>query len=234
MKQGKAKKRLKKRLFEDGVYAWMEKLFDAVSLNLLWLLCSLPLVTIGASSTAFYYTMAKVIRGERGHLFGEFWRSFRLNFVKATIVWIAFAALIFLLLVNRNISADIAGSAGIGGYFGFFLLCLYTVIAVLFLGVLVYVFPVLSRFYMAVPQVIKLSVYMCFRYLPYTLGLLAICAGAAVMISFLPLLVICVPAGALFCFSQLMESLLVRHTPVDTKGEDRWYLDLAPREGKNT
>ncbi|MDR2246299.1 MAG: YesL family protein [Treponema sp.] len=217
----------KKRLFEGGLHIWMEKLFDIVSLNLLWLLCSFPLITIGASSTAFYYAMAKVIRGERGHLFGEFWRSFKLNLVKATLVWISFAVLIFLLLVNRNISANI------GGYPGLFLLCLYTLIAVLFLGVLIYVFPVLSRFYMTIPQVVKLSVYMCFRYLPYTVGLLAICAGAATAVYFVPLLIFCVPAGALFCLSQVMEPLLVRHTPEEADGEDKWYLSLAQKTGTN-
>jgi uncharacterized membrane protein YesL len=214
--------RTKKRLFEGGLQGWIERLFDAITLNLLWLLCSLPLVTIGASSTAFYYAMVKVIRGERGHLFGEFWRSFKLNVVKATLIWISFAALIFLLLVNRNIAADI------GGYFGLFLLCLYTLIAVLFLGVLMYVFPVLSRFHMTIPQAVKLSVYMCFRYLHYSLGLLATGAGAEAAVYFLPLLVFCVPVGALYCFSLLMEPLLVRHTPEEAEGEDRWYLSLAP------
>jgi uncharacterized membrane protein YesL len=222
MKPGKTKK----RLFEGGLYGWMEKLFDAVALNLLWLLCSLPLVTIGASSTAFYYAMVKVLRGERGHLFGEFWRSFTLNFARATLIWISFAALIFLLLVNRNITA------GMGGYFGIFLLCLYTLIAALFLGILMYVFPVLSRFHMTVPQVVKLSVYMCFRYLPSTLGMLAMGAGAAAAVYFLPLLVFCVPAGALYCFSWLMEPLLARHTPAAAEGEEKWYLNPALRGRK--
>jgi uncharacterized membrane protein YesL len=218
--------RTKQRLFEGGLHGWMEKLFDAASLNLLWLLCSLPLVTIGASSTAFYYAMVKVIRGERGHLFAEFRRSFKLNFVKATLVWISFAALIFLLLINRNITTDI------GGYFGLFLLCLYTFIATLLLAVLMYVFPVLSRFHMTIPQTVKLSVYMCFRYLHHTLGLLAVSAGAAAAVYFLPLLAFCVPAGALYCFSLLMEPLLVRHTPAEAEGEDRWYLNLARGAGK--
>jgi uncharacterized membrane protein YesL len=219
--------RRKKRLFEGGLHGWMEKIFDAIALNFLCLLCSLPLVTAGAAVTAFYYAMVKAIRGERGHIFAEFWRSFRLNFVRATLLWIFFAVLIFLVLVNRNIAADI------GGYFGAFLLCLYTVIAALFLGVLMYIFPVLSRFHMTIPQVVKLSMYMCFRYLHYTLGLLAISAGAATAMYFLPLLVFCVPAGALYCFSQLMEPLLVRHSPAAAEGEEKWYLHLAPGAEKN-
>jgi uncharacterized membrane protein YesL len=218
MKQGKTKQ----RLFEGGLYGWMEKIFDALALNLLWLLCSLPLVTAGAAVTAFYYAMVKAIRGERGHVFAEFWRSFRLNFVKATLIWVPFAALSFLLLVNRNITADI------GGYFGLFLLCLYTLIAMFFLGVSMYVFPVLSRFHMTIPQVVKLSVYMFFRYLHYTLGLLAISTGTAAVLYFLPLLVFCIPAGAIYCSSYLMEPLLIRHSPAAAEGEEKWYLNLAP------
>ncbi|MFP3088862.1 DUF624 domain-containing protein [Treponema sp. TIM-1] len=217
----------KKRLFEGGLYAWMEKFFDAVALNLLWLLCSLPLVTAGAAVTAFYYAMVKAIRRERGHIFAEFWRSFRLNFVKATLIWIFFAVLIFLLFVNRNIAADI------GGYFGVFLLCFYTVIAALLLGVLMYAFPVLSRFHMTIPQVVKLSVYMCFRYLHYTLGLLAISTGAVVVVYFLPPPVFFIPMGALYCFSQLMEPLLIRHSPTVTEGKDHWYLSLVSGGTKN-
>jgi uncharacterized membrane protein YesL len=218
--------RRKRRLFEGGMHLWMEKIFDAIALNLIWFLCSLPLVTIGAATVAFYYVMVKVIRGERGHLFGEFRYAFKLNFVKATVIWLVFAGLVFLLLINRNITLDI------GGYFGIFLLCFYTFIAVLLAAILIYIFPVLSRFYMTIPQVIKLSVYMCFRYLPATLGLMAISVGAVVAIYFFPLLIFCMPTGALFCFSQLMEPLLVRHTPIDAEGEDRWYLNPAPQAGK--
>ncbi|MDR1419076.1 MAG: DUF624 domain-containing protein [Treponema sp.] len=216
----------KRRLFEGGLHVWMEKLFDIMTLNLIWLLCSLPLVTIGAAATAFYYAMVKVIRGERGHLWSEFWRSFKLNFVKATLVWICFAALVFLLLVNRNITADI------GGYFGAFLLCFYTALAAVFFAILMYVFPVLSRFHMTIPEVLKLSVYMCFRYLHYTLALLSIAAGAAALLYFMPLFVFIVPAGALFCFSRLMEPLLIRHTPGTADENGQWYLGLAPRAGK--
>jgi uncharacterized membrane protein YesL len=222
MKPGKTKK----RLFEGGLYAWMEKLFDAVALNFLWLLCSLPLVTAGAAVTAFYYATVKVIRGERGHILTEFWRSFRLNFVKATLIWMSFASLIFILLINRNIAIDIEG------YFGIFLLCLYTVIVALFLGVLLYVFPVISRFYMTVPQVLKLSVYMCFRYLHYTLGLLTISASAVAVVYFQPLLVFCVPVGVLYCLSYLMEPLLTRHSPAEAEREGHWYLNLAGRRKK--
>ncbi|MDR1288591.1 MAG: YesL family protein [Treponema sp.] len=216
----------KKRLFEGGLHVWMEKLFDIVTLNLIWLLCSLPLVTAGAAATAFYYAMVKVIRGERGHLWGEFWRSFKLNFVKATLIWICFAALVFLLLVNRNITADI------GGYFGAFLLCFYTAAAMVFLAVLMYAFPVLSRFHMTIPEAIKLSTYMCFRYLHCTLALLVIVTAAAALSYFIPLFIFLVPAGALFCFSKIMEPLLIRHTPGAADANGQWYLDPAPGAGK--
>ena len=45
-------------------------------LNLLWLLCCIPIVTIGASTTALYYTSLKIVRGEDHSLAHTFFRSY--------------------------------------------------------------------------------------------------------------------------------------------------------------
>ncbi|MDR1950345.1 MAG: YesL family protein [Spirochaetaceae bacterium] len=219
-------RRGKKRIFEGGLHLYLEKLFDGITLNILWLLCCIPVVTIGASTTAFYYTAVKVLRGERGRLFQEFWRSFKLNFFKATILWTIFGVLLFILVINRNIAPDINE-----GYFGLFLICLYTALAVLLLSVMLYAFPVLSRFDMPLAGIIKLSFYMSFRYIPYTLGLLGICAVSALVVYYIPVFILGVPCGALIVFSVLMEKILIRHTPRPIDGDEeryKWYLNLNP------
>ncbi|MDR3192007.1 MAG: YesL family protein [Treponema sp.] len=218
-------KREKKRIFEGGLHLYLEKIFDGIALNILWLLCCVPLITVGASTTAFYYAAVKVLRGERGHLFREFWRSFKLNFFKATVLWVIFAALLFVLGINRNIAADIDD-----GYFGIFLICLYTGLAVLLLAVMLYAFPVLSRFDMDLVRVVKLSLYMTFRYMPYTLGLLGICAAAALLVYYIPFFIFGIPCGGLMFFSVLMERVLILHTPRPVNGEEgeyKWYRNLT-------
>ena len=62
----------------------LNKAADMVILSVLWCVCSLPLLTIGASSSALYHTAVKVIRQGRGYAFSAFLTSFRQN-LKQTI-----------------------------------------------------------------------------------------------------------------------------------------------------
>lgn len=39
---------------DSGLYKFMSRLFDMLKLNAMWILCSIPIVTIGASTTAAF------------------------------------------------------------------------------------------------------------------------------------------------------------------------------------
>ncbi|MDR3338164.1 MAG: DUF624 domain-containing protein, partial [Treponema sp.] len=204
----KRDRREKKLLFEGGLHPCLEKLFDGLTLNILWLLCCVPVITIGASTAAFYYTTTKVLRGERGHILPEFWRSFRLNFVKAVVLFLIFAVLLFIIAINMRIAPEIDR-----GYFGIFLICLYFALGAVIFAFMIYAFPALSRFEMNAFWILKLSVYMTFRYFHYTLALLGIYAAAGIIIYYIPFFIIFVPSLALLAASHLLERLLIRHTP---------------------
>ena len=51
-----------KNLFhvENPVWVFMGKLVDMLILSGLWVICSLPVVTIGASTAALYYVTLKL------------------------------------------------------------------------------------------------------------------------------------------------------------------------------
>ena len=61
---------------------------DIVTLHFLWLIHSLPIVTIGASTTALYYSCMKRIRTGEGYVTRNFRKSFRENFRQSTIIWL--------------------------------------------------------------------------------------------------------------------------------------------------
>ena len=65
-------------------------LIDLIFAGLLWLLCSLPVLTLGASTTALYYTVMKCIRHNRGRVAPTFFHGFRSNFRTATLIWLLF------------------------------------------------------------------------------------------------------------------------------------------------
>ena len=71
------------------------KLYKAISfagnmllLNLLWILFSLPLITVGASTLALYSTFFKMMEGTEGYMFKDFWKGFKSNWKQGTILWL--------------------------------------------------------------------------------------------------------------------------------------------------
>lgn len=92
--------------YENKVAVIFTKAVDAVVLGLLWVICSLPIITIGASSTAFYYAFNKTIREERGYAWEEYMHSFKSNFKQATKGWLVILAIIMVTFVDYRILTE--------------------------------------------------------------------------------------------------------------------------------
>lgn len=117
----------------------MEKVGDLLLVNLLFVVCSLPVVTIGASATAMYYVLGR-IRRQEGTVTKDFFRSFRENFRQATLYWGALLLVALALYWNFRLISGWTGT-------------LYSVMMVLLILVSWFavswgslVFPLLSRF----------------------------------------------------------------------------------------
>lgn len=70
----------------------MSMIGDFMLLNLIWLVCSLPIITIGASTTALIYTGMHLAKGRDGYVIPKFWKSFRQNMVQSTIIYLILLA----------------------------------------------------------------------------------------------------------------------------------------------
>ncbi len=68
------------------------KLCYSCYLNLLWFICSLPIFTIGAATSALYYTCLKIIRNTEGNVTRTFFKAFKENFRQATVIWLIMLA----------------------------------------------------------------------------------------------------------------------------------------------
>lgn len=64
------------------------KILNFVWLSLLWLVFSLPIVTVGASTAALYTVMLAYVKNQEGYLTSSFFQAFRQNFKKATVIWV--------------------------------------------------------------------------------------------------------------------------------------------------
>lgn len=66
----------------------MSKVADAMILTVLWLISSVPLITLGASCSALYFSVFKVIREDDDTPWRCYWRAFRSNFKQGTVIGI--------------------------------------------------------------------------------------------------------------------------------------------------
>lgn len=94
------------------------KFFDCICASILWLLFSLPIVTMGAASAALYTTVYKYLRRDEGHLWDTFWTAFKGNLHRSTLVWLAALAVLALLTVDALVfrTLKLAGSPLGGAY----------------------------------------------------------------------------------------------------------------------
>lgn len=193
----------------DGIfYDVCEKLFDMLAVSIYWLIGCIPIITIGASFTALYYTASHSIRFDIRTVTGAFWSSFRRNFVEGVKLWLAVFAGMFVFLLNIGILGEkMFNNVGIG-FMVFYGFCFAAVLAVACYG-----FPALSRFDEPAGWIVKISLYMAVRHFPVTLLLLAILAGCYIAIFFFPFLVFILPGFAASMSTFLIEPILKEHMP---------------------
>ncbi len=162
------------RLFNADSPFWraMGRLFDAVELNLLWLLGCLPVVTFGASTTAFYYVMLNLQRGEEGVLHKDFWKSYKLNFKQGTLMGLLLMPLGAFLAFD----AYLARKQG-PGIFAFFMV-FFAVLFLLWAFITLYAFPLLAKFDNSTRNTLILAFTLSMKNLSKTLLMLGAAAAA--------------------------------------------------------
>lgn len=211
---------------DSGIMGFMSKVADVIILSLLWLVTSLPIVTIGASTTALYYTAVKSIRRERSYIVRSFFSSFKENFIPGTVLWLLLLAAGTLLGLNIRFSQSMMELPS-QKTMGFVLMVIYCFMGVILLSASLYVFPVLSRFKMKKRQILKMSLFMSSRHLPYTVLLALIAALVIVGTLFVPVVLLFAPAAGALLYSLPMERVLKQYIKQEETDEyqDEWYLE---------
>ena len=130
---------------------------DVLILSILWIIFSLPVITIGASTTALYYVATRRISEREGYITSDFWAAFKSNFFRATKLWLL--VMLFALIITFNLlNMDQVGDMS------FIVLPAQIILAVQLVFICIYLFPVTARFDMGFWQTIKTSFFMANRH----------------------------------------------------------------------
>lgn len=213
---------------DNKFFTGMSKIFDMLVLSLLWLILCLPIITIGPASTAFYYTVVKVIRRERSYLLKEFFRSFLLNFKQGAVLTLIYVAFIVVSYVDFRYAMQLMKE---GKQLGSFMMGIFIVLCVFVIFSMVYVFPVLSRFTVTIKNLFKWAFFLSIRHIGWTLliAFMFVAFGVIMVFSFfwMPPLVIILPGVYTLVASFPMEKVLKKYMPqeetTEEDGIDRWY-----------
>lgn len=153
------------RIFDldSPVMQVLNKIADLLWINILTMICSLPIFTAGAALTAAHYVSLKLHRNEGSYVTKEFFKSFKMNFKQSTLIWllVLFVAAIFgmdYLIITKS-----------GLQIPKVLQFLILMVAMLFLFMVMWVFPVQARFDNKISRTIKNAFSLSIAQLPRTI-----------------------------------------------------------------
>lgn len=195
----------------------LDKLGKLILASVLWLLASLPVVTMGLASTALYYSVVKSIRNDRDYVMKQFYDALRREWKQGILLWCLY------LLVYALLLFDVIAWKEEGDKVGFFLFLLCAVAIVFLLISAAYAFSMISRFEMPLKDVLKISFFLEFRYLPSSIGIGLILGISLWLISLSYYTVLFVPGTACFLVSSLTERIYQSIIPKPEAGKEQWY-----------
>ena len=210
--------------FEGPVFTFLSRLADLFWLNLLFIVCCIPVITIGAATTALYYVTLKMAKDEEGYITRSYFKSFKENFKQATVIWIGFLVVGMIMItdlriVNGGNTAEILGSPALGNVI---------MVAVFLMGIVIlmvgtYIFPILAQFDNTIKNTVKNAFLISIRHLPYTIAMLVITAIPVVLIWFFPalfILVLIMFSATAYFNSKLFNKIFVLYMPKEDSSSD--------------
>ena len=155
--------------FDSPFYKALSKLADMVIISLLWLATCLPVITIGAATTAAYYVMTRRISDMESNLLKDYFTEFKRSFKKSTVIFLIIA---FFGLINiYNIFF-----VELPGMLRTATLVLQALLALEFIFMFLHVFPLISRFDMSIKRLLMLSLMLANKHFLVTLALVGLLA----------------------------------------------------------
>lgn len=141
----------------------MSTLGDLMLLNIVFLLCCVPVVTIGAAVTALDTVVFRLVRETGGQVFPAYFRAFRQNFRRATALWLLLLAAGGVALLDIWIFAAFPSALRL-------IEIPFVLLLLLVFFTATYTFPLLSQFENGVRATLKNALFLSLGFLPRTLA----------------------------------------------------------------
>ncbi|MDE6590854.1 MAG: YesL family protein [Oscillospiraceae bacterium] len=202
--------------YDSPVMGALTSIGDCICLSAMWLVFSLPILTIGASTTALYAAAYHVIRKKEGGLWQSFWGAFKENFKRSTLLWLVVLAVMVLLTVDVFVLRYIRLSGGAMGV-------LYWPVIAIWCAALtwaVYLAAYAARFSGTVREVLRYGAMLIALHPVKALGVLFPVLGGLAVTLLVPFMALVMPAAVFVLCSLTTERVFRLHMrPEDLDSE---------------
>lgn len=206
--------------YDSPIIRFINKGADLLVLNLLFLVCSIPIVTIGASLTAMYAVNLRSVRYGDGYVVQTFFKSFKQSFVQATIAWLIVLACGLLIFFDIRFWS-VMGS----GLIQKVMLAVSYALAGILFALVTWLFPLIAKMKDSLKNQFANAAKMAVGYfIPYTLACLLI-QGISVFLAtvnvamLLLMLVIGIAIVSYMC-SFFLYKVFAKHIKEESMGVD--------------
>lgn len=147
---------------EGKFFNGMTKLANLLWLNILFVICCIPVITAGAAITAMYSVTLPMTRDEEGYITRSFFKAFKSNFLQATAMWLIVLAGAAVLLMDVHIVGNY-----LTDYIGVMLIPMCFIFLVL-VALYLYAFPLQAYFKNTIKGTLGNALKLALVHLPYT------------------------------------------------------------------
>ena len=162
---------------DNKFFSFMGRVADLMILNLLCIVCCIPVVTAGPAIAAMYYITLKMARNEESYVVKGFFHSFKQNLKQGIVIQIIMLLLGIVLAFDLYFCRMMSGQGAVYRVFSYIFVAALFVYAMLFL----WIYPVLAKFFNTTKNLFRNSILMSIRHLPYTILMMVITAAPVLL-----------------------------------------------------
>lgn len=154
---------------DSPFYKFMQRLWDILQVNFFWVICSIPIVTIGASTAAAFKVCLHMVDDEEGYIAKEFFKGFKENWKQGTVLGLVSLIAVYAVYLDIQLFNAVADNPMI-----FLIAAILS--GILFAVCLLYAFPLMARYQNTLWKIFRNSFEICRRYAGRTLVLILVLA----------------------------------------------------------
>lgn len=183
---------------DNPVHRFLSRVFDIAYLNILCLICCIPVFTIGSSVAALYYCLLKIARDQDSSVTEMFFSSFKTNLKQGVLMTMLFGAIAVILVIDLRLFDTM--DLELADYIRTFTY----VVLVVFAVTVSYAFPILAQFDNSIMNILKFSLLLAICNFKYTVLIVLLNAIPVILFLFLPeLFILSFPAWLTFGFATI-------------------------------